>query len=428
MDSVNCGNDKKIKVFMISDHSLATSGVALQSRFVAEALIKTGRYTVFQFGGAISHSNHDPIQVSPYGDDFRIVPVNGFGDKMQIRTAIAVEKPDIMFLFTDPRFFIHIFEMEDEIHDCLPIIYWNIWDNYPVPTFNHVLYDSCDTLNCINKVAFNSINEMGLGHKCNYIPHTLPPGMFKRLERKDIKAYRANIFGKERVDHFIVSWVNRNARRKQPGDLLMGWKQFIEKLEAEEGHKKATLVMHTNPLDQEGPNLFKMIEMLGVQDTVFLSNSKLDQAQMNVLYNCIDWNCTISSAEGFGLSILEAKHVGVPSITQKTGGLKDQLINDETGEYFGICKDPDCITLVGSQAVPHIHDNYLTWETISGAIYEAYKMPKDEYDKLSRRCMEDIEERFKYEDMVQKWDESIIDTVEKYKANKNKPRYTLQTL
>lgn len=428
MDSVNNDSNKKIKIFMISDHGLAPSGVGIQSRYLAEGLIKTGKYQIYQFGGAMKHSNYNPVTVDPYGNDFRIVPVDGFGDKMKIRTALAVEKPDIMLLFTDPRFFIHIFEMEDEIHDCCPIAYWNIWDNFPPPTFNHVLYDSCDLLNCINKVAFESINEMGLGHKCNYVPHTLPNGLMNKLSKKDIRNHREKIFGKERVNHFIVSWVNRNARRKQPGDLLSGWKQFLEKMEKEDGHKNATLVLHTNPLDQEGPNLFKMIEVLGIQNNVFISNSKLNQEQMNILYNCADWNINTSSAEGFGLSILECKSIGVPSMTQRTGGLQDQQINKETGEYFGVCKEPDCKTIVGSQIVPYIYDDYLTWESISDMFYEAYKMPKEKYEKLSQRCIDDVKERFNYDDMIKKWDESITKTLDEFQKNKGKPRYTLKTL
>ena len=419
---------KKIKIFMISDMALAPSGVARQSMNLAVGLISTGRYKVFQFGGAIKHASYTPVKVEPHGEDFIIIPVDGFGDKMKIRTALAVEKPDIVLLFTDPRFFIHIFEMEDEIHDVCPVAYWNIWDNYPAPKFNHVLYDSCDLLNCINKVAYNSINEIGLGDKCNYVPHTLPPNMYKQLSEDEIKQHREKIFGKDRVDHFISVWVNRNARRKQPGDLLMGWKKFIDKIQKEEGHRNATLVMHTNPQDQEGPNLFSMIELMDLQKNVYLSTQKLNDEQMNILYNCADWNINCSSAEGYGLSVLECKHVGVPSMTQKTGGLQDQLINEETGEYFGICREPDCRSLVGSQVVNYIEDNYLTWDTICDMFYEAYKMPKDKYDKLSKRCIEDVNERWKYEDMIKKWDETIMDTINKFKESQGKPRFTKHTL
>ena len=428
MNSVNSGGRKKKKIFMISDHGLAPSGVGLQSRYLAEGLIRSGKYQVFQFGGAIKHSNYSPVKVDPYGDDFRIIPVDGFGDKMKIRTALAMEKPDIMLLFTDPRFFLHIFEMEDEIHDVCPISYWNIWDNYPTPDFNKVLYDSCDLLNCINKVAYNSINDMGLSHKCNFITHTLPPGLMTPIPQHEIAQHREKIFGKKHVDNFMALWVNRNARRKQPGDLLMGWKKFTERLQEEESQKNATLVMHCDPNDQEGPNLYKMIEMMGLRDTVFLSNAKLNPQQMNILINCADWNVNVSSAEGFGLSILEAKTVGVPSIVQKTGGLVYQIEDEESGEQFGIGKDPDCRCLVGSQVVPFIEDNYLTWDTIAESFYEAYKMPKKEYDKLSRRCIEDVQERFKYEDMIKRWDETITKTIDEFQANKDKSRFTVTTL
>ena len=42
--------------------------------------------------------------------DFVIKPIDGFGNKEMLRVILATEKPDIIFLFTDPRFFLWLFE------------------------------------------------------------------------------------------------------------------------------------------------------------------------------------------------------------------------------------------------------------------------------------------------------------------------------
>ena len=102
----------KQKILMIGDHPLSTSGVGVQSRFLIHGLLATGRYSFKCFGAALKHENLEQIVVTP---DFVIKPINGFGDKMLIRQAIMQEKPDALFLFTDPRFFIHIWEIEDRI-------------------------------------------------------------------------------------------------------------------------------------------------------------------------------------------------------------------------------------------------------------------------------------------------------------------------
>jgi hypothetical protein len=36
-------------------------------------------------------------------------------------------------LITDPRYFIWLFAMENEIRKHIPITYLNIWDDYPAP-------------------------------------------------------------------------------------------------------------------------------------------------------------------------------------------------------------------------------------------------------------------------------------------------------
>ena len=101
----------KLKILMLSDHALSTSGVGTQSRHLINGLIKKGTWSVRQFGAAMKHDNYDVVKVS---DDFIIRPMDGFGTKEILRVALATEKPDVLFLFTDPRFYYWLFEMEDE--------------------------------------------------------------------------------------------------------------------------------------------------------------------------------------------------------------------------------------------------------------------------------------------------------------------------
>ena len=46
----------------------------------------------------------------------------------------------------------------------LPIIYLNIWDDYPAPMYNKAYYESCDLLMGISKQTVN-INKLVLGDK-----------------------------------------------------------------------------------------------------------------------------------------------------------------------------------------------------------------------------------------------------------------------
>ena len=42
---------------------------------------------------------------------------------------MEIEKPDAIMHFTDPRFWIWLYQMEHEIRQNIPIMYYNIWDD-----------------------------------------------------------------------------------------------------------------------------------------------------------------------------------------------------------------------------------------------------------------------------------------------------------
>ena len=56
---------KKIKILTLSDHPLSPSGVGTQTRYVMEALLKTGKFQILSLGGAIKHKDYTPRLVDP---------------------------------------------------------------------------------------------------------------------------------------------------------------------------------------------------------------------------------------------------------------------------------------------------------------------------------------------------------------------------
>ena len=71
--------NKKIKVLTLSDHPLSPSGVGTQTRYVIEALLETGKFEVISLGGAIKHQDYTARMIEPYGKDWRVIPVDGYG-------------------------------------------------------------------------------------------------------------------------------------------------------------------------------------------------------------------------------------------------------------------------------------------------------------------------------------------------------------
>ena len=130
------------------------------------------RYNWFQVGAAINHPelgkladiSQDVSKETGVPDPYvRVLPYNGYGDEMLIRQIIQNEKIDAIMIYTDPRFFIWFFQIEHEIRQKMPILYYNIWDNLPYPWYNKPYYQSCDALFSISKQTLN-INKVILGN------------------------------------------------------------------------------------------------------------------------------------------------------------------------------------------------------------------------------------------------------------------------
>jgi glycosyltransferase involved in cell wall biosynthesis len=405
-------NSKKKKILMLSDHALSTSGVGCQSRYLIDGLLKKGCWSVRQFGAAMKHDNDDVVVVN---QDFVIKPIAGFGNRDMLIQTLAAEKPDVLLLFTDPRFFIYIWEMHDEVEKVCPIAYWHVWDNRPAPKFNRVLYEATDLVNCHSYLTYEMVNEL-IPKKANFIPHALPQDLFFPIPEQAAKDLRCQIIGPDRQDHFVTFWVNRNARRKRPADVLDAWSKFMTKLKAD-GKKDATLLLHTDPLDNEGPNLLVCAERLGIIDSVVFSNQRVEFERMNILHNISDCNLNIAYAEGFGLATLEAMQVGKPIIALKTGGLTRQVVDHRDGSENGIALPVEMQSLVGSQMVPYIYEDYVSTDTVADALYEMYLWGPEKRKTVGTKAREYVLSEFNLETTVNRWHETLWDLCENWKID-----------
>lgn len=401
---------KKYKILMLSDHALSTSGVGCQSRFLINGLIQKGCWSVRQFGAAIKHDNYDLVKVT---DDFIIKPTDGFGNPDMLRVALASEKPDLVLLFTDPRFFTWLWEMEDEVHQVCPIAYWHVWDNLPAPDFNNRFYEATDLINCHSYPTYKMVSEK-FPDRCNFIPHALPQDTFYPFTEDQRDMWKSNILGSAKKDNFVALWINRNAKRKRPADVLWAWSIFIK----ESNIQDATLIMHTDPHDQEGPNLTDVADMLGVANSVIFSPERVEFEKMNILHNVSDVCINVSYAEGFGLPTLEAMQVGNPIIAAKTGGLTRQVVDHRDGTENGIALDIKLKSLVGSQGVPYIFEDYIDVNELAAALKKIYLLGPEEKSDLKKKCRNYALEEFSLDTTIDLWHDSLKTLVENWQAGK----------
>ncbi len=423
---LSTSSTNKIKLLTISDHPLVSSGVGSQTKYIIEGLLKTGRYTVRSLGGAMKHEDYRPLRIEDYGDDWMIYPVDGYGDPQMIRQVLDHEKPDAIWFMTDPRFYIWLFQMSDEIRDRgVPLLYYNVWDNYPVPVFNKPFYDSCDFVGCISKLTHNILRELGNESKSEYIPHAVDAEIFKPLPKEEVLNKRVEMFGADYKDKFIVFYNSRNARRKMTSDVVKSFKQLSDKV----GKDNVFLFMHTDPHDQEGADLFAVADMLKLSHSqIRFSRGRVDPVQMNVFYNIADVTINISNNEGFGLSSLESLFSGTPVISNRTGGLQDQNIDKDTGEQYGVSIVPATTSLQGSQQIPYIFDDRCSDEDVLNALLKMYNLGFDERKKIGARASRYACENFKMSDMVGKWDAAITKYVEQFREHGYSGRVKLKKI
>tara|TARA_B110000908_G_scaffold116562_1_gene136631 strand:+ start:3 stop:1202 length:1200 start_codon:yes stop_codon:yes gene_type:complete len=337
-------------------------------------------------------------------------PVDGYGDSRIIRELIKLEKPDALFLITDPRYFTFIFNMEQEIRKQIPITYLNIWDDYPAPMYNKPYYEACDLLMGISKQTVN-INKLVLkgseGNKVfRYVPHGKNRNSYFPIDENDLDYinFKSQIFNKKEPK-FVLFFNSRNIRRKQIPDTLMAFRAFLDSLPENEA-RDCFMVLKTERVTDAGTDLPKVKEYLfdeSYKDNVIFIDQRLSEQQLNWLYNIADVHTLLTSNEGWGLANTEAILSGTPIIANVTGGMQDQMrFVDNEDKWFepsaevpsnhrGTYKKhgewafpvyPTSRSIQGSPPTPYIYDDRCAWEDATVRMQECYKLGRKE---LKRR-------------------------------------------
>ena len=403
--------DRK-KIMLICDDIRVHSGVATVAK---EIVVHTAQhFNWVNLGGAITHPEAGKrLDLSPSTNDITgltdssviMYPVNEYGNPDILRQLIQIEKPDAIMLITDPRYFIWLFAMENEIRKTIPITYLNIWDDYPAPLYNLPYYEACDLLMGISKQTVN-INKLVLGDKVKnkilrYVPHGLNHEIFKPLDENDsnLKEFKKNLFKGKEYD-FALLFNSRNIRRKQTPDTILAYRHFIDTLPIEKA-KKCCLVLHTERVNEHGTDLDAVIELLanGEQYNILFTDARFDSNQMNMLYNSTDAQILLTSNEGWGLSLTEAILSGKPIIANVTGGMQDQMrFEFEDGTWINFDSEfpsnhrgtikkhgkwafpvyPSSRTIVGSPPTPYIWDDTCRPEDAAEQIKAIYNLTPEE--------------------------------------------------
>lgn len=386
----------------MSDILLAPSGIGTQSKLLIDGLSKTGRFEFIQCGGAIKHHSYQPIQ---YNECTKIYPVDGYGSKEIVRSLIRTERPDIVLFFTDPRFWIFLFEIENEVRHFAPMVFFGIWDAGPKPSFNRKYWSSCDAFFAISKLTHRLVTEVCPELENHWVGHSVDTEIFKRYPEQEISDFRRQVIPKDpNNEKFVIFWNSRNARRKLSGSLVWWYADFLDIV----GKDKAVLVLNTDPRDPNGQPLVELMEERGLTNgEVIISNQKVDAKVIALFNNIADIGINISDAEGWGLSVMEALACETPVIGNMIGGIVDQLQDPDTNEIYGIGLEPVSRAIIGSQDVGYIEESRVSKDQVVNALIEMYNTPKEKRREIGQRARKHILKNLNFSSYIDKFDKLL---------------------
>lgn len=407
----------KKKILVLADHPFSPSGVGTQTKYFIESLLKTGKYSFICLGGAIKHQDYRPVKTQEWGNDFIILPVDGYGTQQQIRDMIHAHKFDAIWFMTDPRFWTWLWQIEQEVRPNVPMIYYHVWDNYPYPKFNKPYYLSNDMVVTMSQVSSDIVRTVAPEVDELYIPLTVDTDIFKPLPESEWSHMKPK--GK-----FMLFWNNRNARRKMSGSILWWYKEFLDRI----GHDKAFFVMHTDPRDPHGQDLEVIAKEVGLtRENFALSVAKVPPQELAKLYNAADCIVNVSDAEGVGMGTIESMACETPIIVNMTGGLQEQVTDGE-GNWFGIGIQPASKAIIGSQEVPYIYEDRVSGEDFINALVEMYNKTSEERKEMGKKGREYVLKKYDLNKFAKQWEETMNAFIEKHGSWQNRKNYTRWTV
>ena len=426
LQKIDPNKPAKKKILLLADDFRLPSGIGTVSKEIIFNTVK--EFDWIQLGAAMNHpdagnafdlSAEVARETGIEDASVKLIAWNGYGDRNILFAILNQEQPDAILHFTDPRYWTWLYALEHEIKTTfrIPITYYSIWDDLPYPMWNAPFYGSCDMIMGISKQSDNIHREVlkqnGFGvinydesdslpadKKWNhvltgFVPHGLNHNTFCPMHKLDplYDSMHTKIKEENKVD-FVVFWNNRNIRRKQPGDVILAFKHFVDQLPADQKTRVA-LVMHTQAVDENGTDLRAVASTLAPDCKIIFSEQKMSAQDLNAVYNVADVVVNIGSNEGWGLSSTEAILSGTPIINNVTGGLQDQCgFEDENGEWIRFDGEfatnhtgkykkhgswvkpvfPSNRSLQGSPQTPYIFDDRVQFEDVADAIRYWYDM------------------------------------------------------
>ena len=269
---------------------------------------------------------YDALEIDPKTPD-------GFGYN-GLAPAIAIEKPDILFLYLNMTVTEIIMKrvippniMPPIKYLYLDIVYpWqdiNLYESFKSYKFDHVfVFLECWKKHLIEDIGFE-----------NDIVSVLKHGVdFERFV--DMPREKAKEMMRFKPDDYVVINMNRNSDRKCWGITICAFLEFLKRQNMDSSIK---LFCGCSPNSDGGINIIdlvrtecarkKMDTKKVLDDHLFINSMsmRLTDEQVNVIYNAGDVGLNTCRGEGFGLTTIEHIYFNRPQIVSGVPALKETI-------------------------------------------------------------------------------------------------------
>jgi len=247
---------------------------------------------------------------------------------------VEMEKFDAFFILNDAwllrDFMPQIIEIVRQKSKDIPIIVY-----FPVDTdeTEAVWYDWLKEVNVAvtyTQFAYDTIKSLVPDLTLSVIPHGANVEIFKPIPRgsNETAAHYRTIVG----DKFAFLNVNKNQVRKNIPGCIGAMREYLRLTKNDED----TLVLHMAETEPIGCHIRIVANALNFpgKASIRVSPAKLNEEQLNCMYNACNAVITSACGEGWGLSISEAICAGVPVIAPRHTSFPE-VVRD-----FGLLYDP----------------------------------------------------------------------------------------
>ena len=237
----------------------------------------------------------------------------------------------------------------------------------PLSPYIHSRVINADKIVAPSKFNLRELQNAGL-RQAVYIPHGVDLKKFHPLKKKEKQKIKEE-WGLE--DKFIIGIVQRNkGPQKNFPTAFHSLKILLESVP--DARKDVIMLILSNPNEIEGINLLDLTKRADLQNNVRIvkvlptddwkrlrisfdskafytfPNFKLDEFELNRLYNVFDIHLVPSQGESFGLPVIESMSAGIPNIMAAFGtgpelivegeptprGMLAELVKDKSGEPY----------------------------------------------------------------------------------------------